>query len=273
MADVETVENHAGAGDAAGAGTPAETVVAGVTIRSRHHGEGPPIVVLHHSFGNPGLAFQQALATDHHVAVPDLPGFGESERPDWARHPRDLALLIGHWLRKRGLDGVTLVGCGFGGWVAAELATMRADHIGSLVLVGAAGLLPREGRILDQVLVSHGEYVKAAFHEPVAYEALYGGEFTDEVLLQWDLNREMVARVSWKPYMYSRQMSPLLAEVDVPTLLVWGDHDAVVPLDCAEQYRAALPDARLEVVGGCGHAVDLEQPETLARLVREHVRR
>jgi pimeloyl-ACP methyl ester carboxylesterase len=248
--------------------------VAGVRIDCSRRGSGPPVVVFHHSFGSPGwLPFYDDLAADHDVWVPDLPGFGTSGRPDWARHTRDLALLMGHWLRRQGLDGATVVGLGYGGWVAAELATMRPEHLGALVLVGSAGILPDEGRIFDLVLVSHGEYVKAAFHDHASYEAIYGATYADDTLLQWDLNREMVARVSWKPYMYDRQMVPLLVEVDVPTTLVWGEHDRIVPRVCADQYAAALPNARIEIVAGAGHAVDMERPTELAALVRAATRR
>ncbi|MEX2230491.1 MAG: alpha/beta fold hydrolase, partial [Dehalococcoidia bacterium] len=56
-----------------------------------------------------------------------------------------------------------------------------------------------------------------------------------------------------------------------PTLLVWGEHDRVVPRSCAERYLEALPNARLEVVAGAGHLVDIEQPERLAELIRAHI--
>ena len=250
-----------------------ETTVAGLTIRAERKGDGPLVVVLHHSFGSPGwLPFYDDLAADFTVIVPHLPGFGLSDRPDWARHPRDLALLLRHWLRKQTDDAVTLVGCGFGGWLAAEMATMAPDAIGRLVLVGAAGLVPAHGRILDQMLIAHGDYVKAAFHDHDAYVAIFGDTYEDETLLQWDINREMVVRIAWKPYMYNRQMAPLLTEVDIPTLVVWGEHDAVVPAECAQQYAELLPHARLETVSGCGHAVDMERPAELAALVRRHVR-
>jgi pimeloyl-ACP methyl ester carboxylesterase len=248
-----------------------ETPVAGLSVHALRKGDGPMLVVLHHSFGNPGwLPFYDDLARDFTVIVPHLPGFGTSDRPDWARHPRDLALLIGYWLRKQTLSNVTIVGCGFGGWVAAELATMAPEGVRDLVLVGAAGLLPEQGRILDQMLIAHGEYVKSAFHDPEAYVAIYGETYDDDTLLQWDINREMIVRVAWKPYMYNRQMAPLLAELAVPTLLVWGEHDAVVPFECAEHYARLLPDARIEVVADCGHAVDMERPAELATLIRRH---
>jgi pimeloyl-ACP methyl ester carboxylesterase len=250
------------------------TTVAGTELRSLEAGDGPSVVVLHHSFGNPGwLPLHAELAGRAAVAALDLPGFGASARPDWARDVRDLAMLVGWWLRERGRVAGTVVGCGFGGWIAAELAVMWPEALSGLVLVGAAGILPAHGRILDQVLISHSEYVRAAFHSPGAYEAVYGTELTDELLLQWDRNREMTARVAWKPHMYNRRLVPLLPQVRVPSLVVWGDDDRVVPRECGERYAALLPDARLEVVESCGHAVDMEKPLALAALVGAHTGR
>ncbi len=249
-----------------------QTTVAGTTVRCLQRGNGHPIVIFHHSFGNKGwLAFHDDLTTGYRVLAPDLPGFGASERPDWARHPRDLAIVMAWWLRILAPGPVAVVGCGFGGWVAAELVTLHPEACSHLVLVGAAGLLPERGRILDQVLISHSEYVQSAFSQRQAYEAVYGPDLPDDLLIEWDRNREMTARVSWKPYMYNRRLVPLLPLVPVPTLVVWGADDRVVPLECGERYRQLLPDARLQVVPGCGHAVDLEQPAVLAGLVRAHV--
>ena len=224
------------------------------------------------------MPVHEALAEHYTVHALDLPGYGGaegSERPDWARHPRDLALLVGQWLRTKDLGPVELVGCGFGGWVAAELATMAPELLKRLILVGAAGLLPEKGRIYDQFLVSHSNYVQAAFSRPEAYDAIYSNNgdnpdelpMSDDSLVVWDMNREMTTRVAWKPYMYNRRLRPLLSGVSVPALVVWGDNDAVVPIECAHAYVEALPDARLEIVPDCGHAVDLEAPESLAAII------
>ena len=81
----------------------------------------------------------------------------------------------------------------------------------------------------------------------------------------------MTTRVAWRPYMLNRRLMPLLAGVQADTLVVHGEHDAIVPRCCAEDYASLLPNARLEIAAGCGHAVDLEHPQALAKLVREHV--
>ena len=77
----------------------------------------------------------------------------------------------------------------------------------------------------------------------------------------------MTARLSWKPWMFNRQLLPLLPEVHTPTLLVWGEHDRVIPIDCANQYKEALPNATLEIAKGAGHLVELEQPDALAESI------
>jgi pimeloyl-ACP methyl ester carboxylesterase len=247
------------------------THLSGVELASSTAGEGPPLVYLHHSFGSPGWTpLLSDLATDHAVAALDLPGFGDSSQPQWARSVRDLAVLTGQWLRAVTGGPATVVGCGFGGWVAAELVTMAPELFSQLVLVGAAGLAPRNGEIFDQMMVNHSTYVQTAFRDLAHYEAVYGDSIEDDVLLRWDSCREMVTRVAWKPYMYHRSLEPLLSQPATPTLVVWGEHDRIVPLECGERFAAALPNARLEVVDKAGHAVDLEEPALLADLVRRH---
>jgi pimeloyl-ACP methyl ester carboxylesterase len=85
--------------------------------------------------------------------------------------------------------------------------------------------------------------------------------------------REMCFRIAWKPYMYSQTLPHLLASVEVPTLIAWGDKDKIVPISTAKRFLAALPNARLEVIKDCGHCVDLEQPERLSRLVTPFIAR
>jgi pimeloyl-ACP methyl ester carboxylesterase len=166
-----------------------------------------------------------------------------------------------------GLPAVSLVALGFGGWVAAEIASMSPRAFRRLVLVGAMGIKPMRGEILDQALVSYIDYARAGFDDPAAFARLYGTEPPTSVLEQWDLNREMTFRIAWKPYMYSQTLPHLLGGVRVPALVVWGAGDRIVPRECGEQYVRALPEARLAIVEGAGHFVEMEQPDALAKLL------
>jgi pimeloyl-ACP methyl ester carboxylesterase len=251
----------------------ADALVAGTRVAARRAGEGPPVVALHHSIAPlDWTAPWDALAADHEVWLVDLPGYGRSERPTWARSVRDLAILLGLWVDAQGIERPTFVGLGLGGWAAAELATLAPARVGGLVLVGAAGIRPPTRSILDQFLISHLDYAHAYFHDRGRYEEVFGAVPSIDLLKQWDDNREMTVRVSWKPYMYSRELEAVLPATGVDAQVVWGEHDAVVPLECGERYGALL-DAPLEVIPGCGHAVDLEAPDALEAVVRAFVKK
>ncbi len=246
--------------------------VAGGQVHLLRGGDGDPLLVLHHDIGNPGwLPFHRQLAERFDVLAPSHPGYDQSSRPNWLRSVRDVAVVYQWLLADLGLERVTLVGLGFGGWIAAEMATMAPRSFEGLVLVGAMGIQPTEGEILDQALVNYIEYARAGFHDQRAFEAIFGAEPTTDQLETWDVNREMTFRIAWKPYMYSQTLAHLLGGVRAPALGVWGANDRIVPRSCGERYARALPNARLELIAECGHCVDMERPAELARLIEDFV--
>src|SRR5271163_4833332 len=245
--------------------------VAGAKIHLARAGSGRPLVVLHHDIGSPDrLPFYDELASHFDVLVPHHPGYGKSERPQWLRNVRDVAVIYQSLLSDLGVERASLMGLGFGGWIAAEMATMAPREFHRLVLVGAMGLKPPEGDIFDQAIVSYLDYARAGFHDPAAFARVYGDVSTDQ-LVEWDLCREMSFRVAWKPYMYSPTLPHLLGGVKAPALVVWGDDDQIVPKSAGELYAKALPKARFETIVASGHCVDMEQPDALARLVTSFV--
>jgi pimeloyl-ACP methyl ester carboxylesterase len=247
--------------------------VAGSTVNVARAGSGPPLVVIQHDTGTPpGLPVYDALARDFTVLRPAHLGYDGSERPGWMRNVRDMAVvyqsLIAQHAATRGRRDVSVLGHGFGGWIAAEMATMAPAALHRLVLVGAMGIKPERGEILDQALLSYIDYVRRGFADERAYDRIFGAETPTATLEQWDLNREMTFRIAWKPYMYNASLPHLLGGVVTPTLVVWGREDRVVPLECGERYAKAMPQARLSIVEGAGHYVEMEKPEELATLVR-----
>lgn len=248
--------------------TTEEVRVAGSSVRLRTAGRGAPLLVLHHDIGTPDdLPIYQALAARFTVLLPSHPGYDGSERPAWMRSVRDVAVTYQALLAARGAADVSLLGLGFGGWIAAEMATMAPRAFPRLVLVGAMGVKPGAGEILDQALVSYIDYVRAGFVDQAVFDRLFSPDPPTPQLEQWDLNREMTFRIAWKPYMYNPTLPFLLGGVQSAALVVWGREDRIVPLACGEQYARALPKSRLAVVEGAGHFVEMEQPEALAKLV------
>src|SRR5579875_2878154 len=193
-------------------------------------------------------------------------GGGRSPRAEWLRSVRDVAVLYQWLLCELGIERPALVGLGFGGWIAAEMATMAPTAFHRLILVWAMGVKPPEGEILDQAIISYIDHVRAGFHDPAAFARVYGDVSTDQ-LVEWDICREMTFRIAWKPYMYSQTLPHLLGGVTASALVVWGEDDRIVPRSAGELYAARLRRARFESVAAAGHYVDMEQPDALARLV------
>jgi pimeloyl-ACP methyl ester carboxylesterase len=256
------------------AGTTASTCtdqiveVADTRLHLSRGGSGDPLLVLHHDIGSPGwLPFYQRLAERFEVFVPSHPGYDRSSRPEWMRSVRDVAITYQWLLAHLKLDGVTLVGLGLGGWIAAELATMAPRGFKRLVLAGAMGVKPDDGEILDQALVNYIEYARAGFHDQGAFDEVFGKDPSTDQLETWDRNREMSFRIAWKPYMYSQTLPHLLGGIQTPTLVAWGSEDRIVPQSSGERYARSIPGAQLEIIGGAGHCLAMERPNDLAQLI------
>ena len=248
--------------------------IAGTKIHVTRGGKGAPALVLHRDTGTiERSSFHDELAKSADVIVPHHPGWGHSARPGWMRSVRDVAVMHRGLLAELGIEQAALIGLGFGGWIAAEMATMAPGDVARLVLVGPMGIKPSEGDILDQAIISYIDYARAGFHDQKRFDKIYGGEPSTDQLEAWDIAREMCFRIAWKPYMYSQTLPHLLGSVKAPALIVWGDKDKIVPVSTAKRYVGALPNAKLEVIENCGHCVDLEQPERLAGLVSSFIAR
>jgi pimeloyl-ACP methyl ester carboxylesterase len=248
--------------------------IAGAKVHLTRGGKGPPVLVLHRDIGTlEASSFHDELAKSADVIVPHHPGWGRSPRAEWMRSVRDVAVMHRGLLAALGIENAALIGLGFGGWIAAEMATMAPGDVAKLVLVGPMGIKPPKGDILDQAIVSYIDYARAGFHHQKAFEKIYGAAPSTDQLEAWDIAREMCFRIAWKPYMYSQTLPHLLRAVKAPALVVWGEKDGIVPVSTADRYLAALPHAKLEVIEDCGHCVDLEQPERLAGLVAPFIAR
>ena len=256
-----------------GAFTETFVEAAGLRIQLRRGGDGPPLLVLHGELGVPGwLSAYAELARDFTVYVPSLPGFGQSARPEWIVSVRDLAAWVAWFVRDLKLPApVPLIGSSLGGWVAAEIAIVNAGLFSRLVLVSPAGVSPDDGQIWDYFLHSTKEAVAQAFADPASaaeYSRFYGA-WTPEHERQAEWNREMAARLLWKPYMRSHTLPALLGGVATPTLVVWGRQDAIIPVNACERWARAIPGATARVLDRCGHLPEMERPDEFVQTVRE----
>lgn len=249
---------------------------ADVRVQLRKGGRGAPLLVLHSELGVPGwLQAYEILAQEYTVYVPSLPGFGQSSRPDWITNVRDLAAWVTWFVRDLSLaQPLNVIGFSMGGWVAAEIATMNATIFNQMVLVAPAGLKPEAGETWDYFVASGPEAYEQAFHDPETspeYAKYYGKDWTPKEQEQVETDREMAARLLWKPYMRSHTLPALLHGIATPTLVVWGREDRIIPLNVCDMYQRAIKGATSKVLDRCGHMPEMEKPEEFARVVLDYL--
>ena len=244
--------------------------VAGSKIHLMKGGSGDPLLVLHAAGGNPGwIRYAQALADHYTVYIPSHPGYGQSERPDWLETMNDMACFYTWFMEKQGLDGARAIGFSMGGWLAAEIVVSCQHSFSKLMLVDPAGIKPEKGEIADIFIISPAQIQEMLFHDKnqvPEYDQLFGQELTPEQTQIAEQNREMAVRICWKPYMHDPRLPFLLGRLNIPTQIVWGHQDQLVPLECGEMFRDAIPGAKLLVIDKCGHLPNIEKPEEFMKI-------
>ena len=248
--------------------------VAGSRLQIARGGDGEPLLVLHDEMGHHGaLRWHESLAEANTLHIPSHPGFGESPRMDWVMNMRDLAGWYLRALDELGLQGVNVIGFSLGGWLAAEMATMCPQQFNKMVLVGAAGIKPDVGEIFDIFLVTADEYLDNVCLDSASvpeFATVRPAEPSPEQMEAWLVAREEACRLTWKPYMHYPGLPHLLGRLqDLPTLLVWGAQDSMVPVNAGEKYNQAIPGSRLEIIDDCGHRPEIEQTDEFLALVRD----
>jgi pimeloyl-ACP methyl ester carboxylesterase len=237
-------------------------------------GSGPPLLVLHEELGYPGwLRWHSALARERTLLIPMHPGFGRTARLDWITSIHDLAAFYGRFLRQQNLAPVDAIGFSLGGWIAAEMAVHNPAQLRRMVLVSPTGIRPPQGEILDLYAVTVNAYLRASVRDPAAapeFDHLFAYMEPLEQLEAWEEARIQTARVAWKPYMYDPSLPHHLEGVSgLPTTIIWGAEDRIVPLSAGREYHRAIGGSRLEVIRGAGHRPEIEAAGEFVRRVSE----
>jgi pimeloyl-ACP methyl ester carboxylesterase len=241
-----------------------------VVVEAYTAGRGAPLLFLHGGdYVRQNRRFLDRLARGWQVVAPRHPGFGASARPDGFRTVHDLAYLYLDWLDQEAIDGAVVVGSSFGGWVALEMAVRSTARIRRLVLIATLGVKfgGREERdIADIYALSDDELRRRTFFEPEGVVPDYTA-LDDEELTRIANDRAATALYGWRPYMHDPALRQWLHRVRVPSLVIWGEGDGIVPPAYGEKLYRALPDARFECVARAGHYPQIERPDEVAEMI------
>jgi len=245
-----------------------ELKVRGVTIKLHRAGHGQKVLFLHGAGGVPQwLPFFDAVAERYELLVPEHPGFGGSDDPPWIRSMPDLAMFYLDFAEEAGLDGMHVIGNSLGGWLAAEILIRDRAHFRSLVQLAPAGIRVKGVPCGDNFIWGTEEAIRNLYHDQSFADrslALTPSEEQMDVMLK---NRFTVAKLGWQPRWFNPDLEKWLHRIKLPALVVWGDDDKIMPPANAALWHERLPDARLVVIGQCGHLPHVER----APLVAGHV--
>jgi pimeloyl-ACP methyl ester carboxylesterase len=260
-----------------------------VNLYYEEQGKGPPVLLLH-GFGASTYTWRHIvpeLAPTHRVIAVDFKGFGQSDKPFDERYSvLDQAELIAQLIEDKDLRDLTIVGHSFGGGVALRLA-LEADtrldgRIARLVLLDSIAYqqqIPVFFRLLEVPLVSQVgvRMVPPEMQTRVALQIAYHDDSKIDPE-QVEIYAAPLKTAAGKHAIVqsARQIVPkdidTLPErfktITLPTLILWCDHDRIVPLDVGIKLRRTLPNSTLRLVEGCGHMPQEEQPEATLLLLK-----
>ncbi|MGI9477752.1 MAG: alpha/beta fold hydrolase [Hyphomicrobiaceae bacterium] len=241
----------------------------GIEVDVVRKGAGQPLVMLHGG-GGPvaGMPFADKLAQRFEVIAPVHPGFSGSAIPDHFDRVDDLAFLYLDLLDALDLSDVILMGFSFGGWTAAELATMNSGRLAKLILVDPVGVKVggREDRDIADVFALPAEEMKRRlFHDPA--NAPDPAAMTDDELQIVAGNRTALAVYTWEPFMHNPKLPHRLHRIGIPTHFIWGASDGLVTVDYGRAFAKMIDGAALTVIEAAGHAPQAEQPQAFVDAV------
>jgi pimeloyl-ACP methyl ester carboxylesterase len=244
--------------------------VNGLPCRVREAGEGEPLGVLAGLGGAPRWSpFHERLSGRRRVIVPSLPGFPGAlghdrldDLADWLAAALDL-------LEAAGLEGADLVGSSLGGMLAAEIAAFSRATVRRLVLVAPFGLFDEREPVADPFARTPREVPELLCARPEAFTAEREaplGEDPAEWMITLARADEAAARLLWP--LGDRGLAKRLHRIRVPTLIVWGERDRVIPPSYAERFARGIGSAANVLrIPRAGHLVDLDTPEELAQAI------
>ena len=246
--------------------------IAGCKTQFLRGGKGPTLLFLHGGGGaGVWLPCFNALSERYDVIVPEHPGFGRTESPEWLDNVGDLANFYLEFVQKLELKDVNLVGNSLGGWIAADLAVRNSNSLRSLTLITPAGIHVPGVQKGDLFLWTPEQLLRNLFFNQAIPDMVLKLPVDEDERKRQMKNALTLAKVGWQPRLYDPNLRKWLHRINRPTLIIWGDNDKLIPPAYGPAFRDLIPGSKLEVIKDCGHVPHIEKADETVALIVKHI--
>ena len=228
---------------------------------------GTPLVLIHGlgSSAETWAALMLLLSKEYLVYAPDLPGFGRTPLAPEGTNIKTHVLYLERFLDVLGYPRVTLVGNSLGGWIATRFAVEFPERVERLYLLNSAGLR-REN--------FHSPYVEDRLAANSSLEQMLGYSFPFPTFVLDALirNSQTPAYAGFiRGYDPSEELDAVLADVQAPTTIIWGERDNLLPLICAHDFHKSIANSELVLLPRVGHMPHIQSPVKVAHVIMQHM--
>jgi len=249
----------------------------GNKIRYLESGDSKKTLVLIHGLGASAERWDQVIplfADEFRVVVPDLVGFGYSDKPLVDYTTEFFSKFLEKFFVESDIKRPNLIGSSLGGQIVAEYATSHSQDIEKLILVSPSGTMEKSTPALDA-------YIMAALYPNEqsaknAFELMEGaGHNVHEKIVNGFVERMRLpnAKLAFMSTLLGIKNSELiiskLQTISVPTLIIWGENDPVIPIHYADSFVSTIKDCRFFRMDDCGHTPYVQYPHAFASKVLE----
>jgi pimeloyl-ACP methyl ester carboxylesterase len=225
-------------------------------------GAGDPVVLFHGGGTVDGYDFLQPLTEKHRVIAPYHPGWGESDDDPSFTELHDYVLHYLELFDILGIEQFSLIGLSMGGHLGARFAIEHSTRIKKLILVSPAGLDDPQHPALDIIATPGEQLLPMLVHNFDTLKTRLPETPDADFIADRYRESTTYTRLFWE-HPFDRKLPRHLHRIKMPTLILWGEHDRVIPVEQLQMWRRLLPHADARVIRDAGHIVQLDKPEVV----------
>jgi pimeloyl-ACP methyl ester carboxylesterase len=239
-----------------------EFTIDGVKTIVHTAGKGDPLVLFHGAGTVDNFDFAEPWADKYRVIVPYHPGFGESDDDPTFTDIHDYVMHYLELFDALKIDSMNLAGLSMGGYLAAKFASEHGHRIKKLVLIAPYGLNVPEHPTADIIAIPGEEILPMLVSNFEAFKKTMPQNPGLEFIAARYREATSFARLFWE-HPTDPKFPRYLHRVRMPTLIVWGEEDRIIPVQQAQTWRKLIPNSEVMIVKGAGHIVHFDKPETV----------